>query len=175
MNKNILLTGFMGTGKTTISHELHRMTGMEETDLDAYIVEKAGSSINEIFEKQGEQFFRNLETESLKELLNKSRKLILSCGGGTVLRPENVDLMKQNGKVVLLTAEPQTIYDRVKNNNERPLLNNNMSVGYITELLEKRNAAYFQAADIIIRTDGRNITDICKEILNKMGKALGKI
>lgn len=64
MNKNILLTGFMGTGKTTISHELHRMARMEEIDLDAYIVEKTGCSINEIFEKQGEQFFRNMETEA---------------------------------------------------------------------------------------------------------------
>ncbi len=174
MNKNILLTGFMGTGKTTISHELHRMARMEEIDLDAYIVEKTGCSINEIFEKQGEQFFRNMETESLREILNKTG-LILSCGGGTVLRTENVDLMKQNGKIVLLTAEPQTIYERVKNNNERPLLNQNMSIEYIAEFLEKRKSAYFQAADIIIRTDGRNIADICQEILNKTGKAFGKI
>lgn len=174
MNKNILLTGFMGTGKTTISHELHRMTKMEEIDLDAYIVEKMGCSVNEIFEQQGEQFFRNLETESLKEILNKTR-LILSCGGGTVLRVQNVDLMKQNGKIVLLTAEPQTIYDRVKNNNERPLLNQNMSIEYIVELLEKRKKAYFEAADILIHTDGRNIADICQEILNKTGMASGKI
>lgn len=168
MNKNILLTGFMGTGKTTISHELHFMTRMEEIDLDAYIVEKAGCSINEIFEQQGEQFFRNLETESLKEILNKT-DFILSCGGGTVLRAENVELMKQNGKIVLLTAEPQTIYDRVKNNNERPLLNQNMSIEYIAQLLEKRKDAYFQAADIVIRTDEKNIADICQEILNKIG------
>lgn len=169
MNKNILLTGFMGTGKTTISHELHRMTKMEEIDLDAYIVKKMGCSINEIFEKQGETFFRNVETESLKEILKKT-KMILSCGGGTVLRTKNVDLMKQSGKIVLLTANPQTIYDRVKNNTERPLLNQNMSVEYIAELLEKRNKAYFEAADIIICTDGRNIMDICQEILNKTGK-----
>lgn len=83
--------------------------------------------------------------------------------------------MKQNGKIVLLTAEPQTIYERVKNNNERPLLNQNMSIEYIAEFLEKRKSAYFQAADIIIRTDGRNIADICQEILNKTGKAFGKI
>ena len=108
--------------------------------MDAYIVEKTGCSINEIFEKQGEQFFRNMETESLKEILNKTG-LILSCGGGTVLRTENVDLMKQNGKIVLLTAEPQTIYERVKNNNERPLLNQNMSIEYIAEFLEKRKSA----------------------------------
>lgn len=174
MNKNIALIGFMGTGKTTISHELHRMTAMEEIDLDTYIVEKMGCSINEIFEKQGEPFFRNLETESLKEILKKT-KFILSCGGGTVLRAENVDLIKQHGKIVLLTAEPETIYDRVKNNNERPLLNQNMSIEYIEELLEKRKSAYFGAADIIIRTDGRNIVDICREILNKTGKASGKI
>lgn len=171
---NILLTGFMGTGKTTISHELHRITKMEEIDLDAYIVEKMNCSINDIFEKQGETFFRNLETDCLKEILKK-KNIILSCGGGTVLRTKNVDLMRQNGKIVLLTAEPQTIYDRVRNHTERPLLNQNMNVEYIAELLEKRKSAYFEAADMIICTDGRNTADICQEILMKIEKIFGKI
>ncbi len=171
---NILLTGFMGTGKTTISHELHRITKMEEIDLDAYIVEKMNCSINDIFEKQGETFFRNLETDCLKEILKK-KNIILSCGGGTGLRTKNVDLMRQNGKIVLLTAEPQTIYDRVRNHTERPLLNQNMNVEYIAELLEKRKNAYFEAADMIICTDGRNTADICQEILMKIEKIFGKI
>ncbi len=171
---NILLTGFMGTGKTTISHELHRITKMEEIDLDAYIVEKMNCSINDIFEKQGETFFRNLETDCLKEILKK-KNIILSCGGGTVLRTKNVDLMRQNGKIVLLTAEPQTIYDRVRNHTERPLLNQNMNVEYIAQLLEKRKSAYFEAADMIICTDGRNTADICQEILMKIEKIFGKI
>ena len=171
---NILLTGFMGTGKTTISHELHRITKMEEIDLDAYIVEKMNCSINDIFEKQGETFFFFFYTDCLKEILKK-KNIILSCGGGTVLRTKNVDLMRQNGKIVLLTAEPQTIYDRVRNHTERPLLNQNMNVEYIAQLLEKRKSAYFEAADMIICTDGRNTADICQEILMKIEKIFGKI
>lgn len=174
MNGNILLIGFMGTGKSTVSHELHHITGMEEIDLDAFIVEKAGCSINEIFEQQGEEAFRELETASLKEVMKKS-KIILSCGGGTVIRSENVSCMKQNGKIVLLTAEPQTILDRVKNNTDRPLLNGNMNIEYIEKLLEKRKDLYFQAADIIISTDGKNVMDICREILNKIGRASNKM
>ncbi len=142
--------------------------------MDAYIVEKMNCSINDIFEKQGETFFRNLETDCLKEILKK-KNIILSCGGGTVLRTKNVDLMRQNGKIVLLTAEPQTIYDRVRNHTERPLLNQNMNVEYIAELLEKRKNAYFEAADMIICTDGRNTADICQEILMKIEKIFGKI
>lgn len=169
MDKNILLIGFMGTGKTTISHELHHITGMEEIDLDAYIVEKAGMPIKEIFEKQGEEYFRNLETDSLGEVLEKTG-MIISCGGGTVIREENVSCMRRRGSVIMLTAEPRTVYERVKDTDDRPVLNGNMNVEYIASLMEKRSNLYLRAADIVVSTDGKSVGDICGEILEKMAQ-----
>lgn len=163
MEKNILLIGFMGTGKSTVSGELHERTGMEEIDLDEYISEKAGMTINEIFEQKGEAYFRDFESLCLTEAVEGGGKII-SCGGGTVIRRENVTQMKQNGRVVLLTALPETVYQRVKENNDRPVLNGNMNVAYIAGLMEKRKEYYRQAADVTVSTDGKSVEEICSEI-----------
>ena len=110
MNNNIILIGFMGTGKSTISKELHEKTGRREIDLDAYITEKSGMTINDIFAKSGETAFRDLESACLAEVL-KNDQQIVSCGGGTVLRTGNVAEMKKHGRIILLTATAQTIYN----------------------------------------------------------------
>ena len=88
MNGNIMLIGFMGAGKTTVSKELSKVTGKAELDMDAYIVEKEGMSIADMFEKHGEEYFRAKETESLMEIMEKM-DLIVSCGGGVVGKDEN--------------------------------------------------------------------------------------
>lgn len=93
--------------------------------------------------------------------------MVVSCGGGLVLREENVRLMKKMGTIVLLTASPQTIYERVKNSTKRPILNGNMNLAYITELMEKRRSYYEQAADTVISTDDKTAEAICGEILEK--------
>ena len=85
-----------------------------------------------------------------------------------VLQDENIRLMKENGKIVLLTARPETIYERVKDSRERPILNHNMNVEFIAGLLEKRRPKYLKAADIIIATDGRDVPDICEELIEKV-------
>ena len=107
MDKNILLIGFMGAGKTTVSKMLSKMTDMKEIDMDAYIVKKEGMDITEIFDKFGEEYFRKKETECLIEIMNESN-CIVSCGGGVVVKDENVEQMKKGGKIVLLTATPET-------------------------------------------------------------------
>ena len=84
------------------------------------------------------------------------------------MRPENTDHMKKNGRIVLLTAKPETIYERVKNSTDRPILNGHMNVEYIAELMEKRRALYEAAADITIQTDGKTREQICEEIIGKM-------
>lgn len=162
---NIVLIGFMGSGKSTISRALNERFAMDVIEMDQVIADREGMSISEIFEVHGEEYFRNLETELLRELQNR-KGVVISCGGGVPMRDENVVEMKKNGKVILLTASPETILDRVKNNHDRPLLENNKNVGFISDLMEKRRSKYEAAADIIIKTDGKSAFQICEEIIS---------
>jgi len=167
MNKNILLIGFMGAGKTTVSKELSKMTNMKEIDMDAYIVKREGMEITEIFDRFGEEYFRKKETESLIEIM-KENNCIVSCGGGVVVKDENVEYMKNGGKIVLLTATPETTLERVKNSTDRPILNGNMNVEFIAKIMEKRKERYLAVADIIVETDNKEVKDICREILENL-------
>lgn len=142
---NIILTGFMGTGKTTVSKCLKRVFGLEVLDTDTEIERREGRTIPEIFEAEGEEYFRERETELLRELRAKEN-IVISCGGGTVLRTCNVELLKESGTVFLLSATPETIFERVKNMSHRPLLEQNKSVEGIRALLEQRNSRYQAAA-----------------------------
>ena len=132
---NISLIGFMGTGKTTVSKALSKITSFKEIDVDAYIVENEGKAISDIFKDSGEAYFRTLETNALQTISSKQGQII-SCGGGAVLKDENVDILKKNGVIVLLTATPETIFDRVKDHTHRPILNNDMSLRHVKELME---------------------------------------
>lgn len=162
---NIFLIGFMGAGKSTIAGALGKQLDMERIEMDEMIVENQGMPITEIFAKYGEPYFRDLETNTVIELQKRSRTIV-SCGGGAVMREENARHMKENGRIVLLTATPETIYERVKDSTDRPILNNNMNVEYIRELMEKRRARYESVADIIIATDGKTAAQICQDIIS---------
>lgn len=164
---NIFLIGFMGTGKTTVSRELAKLLGYEEVDTDARIVRQQNKSIAEIFEKQGEQAFREMETGLLRKFEEETHKII-SCGGGMALRQENVRLMQEYGAVVLLTAEPETVFARVQDDNGRPVLNGNMNVTYIRELMAKRMPYYQAAGEVVVATDGRAPQEIAQEIKEKL-------
>lgn len=165
-NTQIYLTGFMGTGKSTVSQSLHENYGLEQIDMDKEIVKEEGMSIPDIFREKGEAHFRELET-ALLERLSERENVVISCGGGTVMRQCNVDLMKKHGKIILLTAMPETVFERVRNCHDRPLLEGNMNVGYIRELMEARRPKYEAAADIRVKTDGRRALDISREIMEK--------
>lgn len=164
---NIVLIGFMGTGKSTISDFLKNAFAMDVAEMDQIIAQRQGMSISDIFETYGEQYFRDLETNLLIEMQSRSN-VVISCGGGTPMRECNVVEMKKNGRVVLLTAKPETILDRVKNNHDRPLIENNKTVPFIADLMEKRRAKYEAAADIIIETDGKNELEICEELVHRL-------
>ncbi|NDL68780.1 shikimate kinase [Anaerotalea alkaliphila] len=164
---NIMLIGFMGAGKSTVSSYLSRLLEMEEVETDALIVEKEGKSIPRIFDEYGEEYFRNCESNTLTEL-QKKQQVIVSCGGGIVLREQNVENMKKHGRIVLLTAEPETILERVKDSTERPILNNNMNTEFISQLMDKRREKYLAAADIIVSTDKKTVPQICEELVAKL-------
>lgn len=165
MKENIFLIGFMGTGKTTVSRRLSGLLGYREIDLDQEIEERQNRKISEIFAAEGEEYFRNLETSLVREF-ETGEGYVVSCGGGAVLRQENVDSMKKNGRIVLLTAEPETVYARVRYGKNRPLLNGNMNVEYIASLMERRRACYEAAADIVIATDEKTPEKIAEEIVH---------
>ena len=164
---NIVLIGFMGAGKSTVARTLGEWFDMEIVEMDELISDRQRMSIPEIFEKHGEEYFRNLETNLLIEL-QKTSRTIISCGGGAAMRSQNVSEMKKNGYVVLLTATPKTILERVKENDDRPLLKNHKNVEYIAELMEKRREKYETAADLIVQTDEKNVQEICKEMITKL-------
>ena len=166
-NYNIVLIGFMGAGKSTISDFLKNVFAMDVVEMDQIIAQRQGMSISDIFETYGEQYFRDLETNLLIEMQSRSN-VVISCGGGTPMRECNVVEMKKNGRVVLLTAKPETILDRVKDNHDRPLIENNKTVPFIADLMEKRRAKYEAAADIIIETDGKNELEICEELVHRL-------
>lgn len=167
INCNIFLIGFMGAGKSTIARTLQRELGFPLVEMDERIVQEQGMSINDIFAQYGEAHFRDIESQLVVDL-GKQEPSVVSCGGGVVVRPENTQNMKKSGRIVLLKASPETIFERVKNSTDRPILNGHMNVEYIAELMEKRRALYEEAADITIQTDGKTREQICEEIIGKL-------
>ena len=170
---NIVLIGFMGSGKSTISDYLSTVFDMKLVEMDQVIAEKEEMSIPDIFATYGEEYFRNLETNLLKEL-QTGQNCIISCGGGVALRQENVVEMKKNGRVVLLTASPETIFERVKDSNDRPILDGNKNVEFIAGLMEQRREKYEAAADVVVQTDNKTIVQICEELISKLMELDGK-
>lgn len=165
--KNIFLIGFMGSGKSTVASYLSEQHNMDIVEMDELIVEKEGLSIPDIFAQKGEPYFRDAETSLLIEIQSEQNKVV-SCGGGVVLREQNVVEMKRSGCIVLLTASPETILERVKDDDNRPLLRGNKNVAFIGDMMEKRREKYEGAADMVIQTDGKQVEEICREILTKI-------
>ena len=164
---NVVLIGFMGTGKTTIAGYLSTLFAMEVVEMDQVIAEEAGMSISEIFETYGEEYFRDAETNLLIRLQTKKNTLI-SCGGGVPLRERNVAEMRKNGKVVLLTAGPDTVLNRLRGDHTRPLLEHHKDVNAIAALMEQRRKKYEAAADIVLITDGKTELEICEELVQRL-------
>ena len=164
---NIVLIGFMGAGKGTVSEYLSTLFAMKYVEMDQVIAKREQMSIPDIFETYGEEYFRNRETELLIELQSE-RNVVISCGGGAAMRERNVAEMKKNGRVVLLTASPEVIYSRVKDTEDRPVLKGRKNVEGISELMEQRRGKYEAAADIVIRTDRKSVLEICEELIERL-------
>ena len=165
--KNIVLTGFMGTGKTAVGRELARMLDMKLVDIDSEIEAEEGMKISEIFGRFGEQYFRDAETRVIRRI-SQGAGMIISTGGGAVLREENIELLRRNAAIFCLAASPETILARTSGNTDRPLLQVEDPMSRIRELLAYRRPFYEKAGDVI-DTDGKTPLQVAGEIVEKTG------
>lgn len=165
---NVILIGFMGCGKSTVGIRLSYRLRRIVVDTDKLIERKAGMTISLIFEKQGEEWFRQMETECLRELLREGDNRIISTGGGLPVKKENHTLLKKLGCVVYLKISPECVWERLRNDTTRPLLQCENPLQKIRELLEKRQALYEAAADLVIDVDGKDMEQVIAEILDRL-------
>lgn len=164
MAKNIILIGFMGTGKSTVGIRLAQKMKREFIDMDRKIEEICGMSVAEIFKRYGEVRFRS-EESLLAAKLGEKQDLIISTGGGAVLFAENVAALRKNGILICLDADPADIFSRVnRKKGSRPLLKKNMTVEDIENLLKQREP-YYDLADIRISTSGKDLERVVREIM----------
>lgn len=165
---NIILIGFMGCGKTSVGKRLAEALDMEFLDTDEWIENKHQMSISDIFATKGESAFRAMETDCLKELLEREGKdFVLSVGGGLPIREENRKLLSRIGQVIYLKVSPEVVYNRVRNDKTRPLLQASNPRGRIIDLMSARKDFYVSAADCIIEVDDKEFEEIIELIKEK--------
>jgi len=162
--QNIYLVGFMGTGKTVIGKELSRQKKMHFVDLDELIEAREKRDILEIFAKDGEAYFRKMERQLLSEISHKEN-YVVSCGGGIVIDPENIRIMKASGTMICLSASADVILERTQKFRHRPLLNVANPKEKITSLLAAR-APYYGQADKTINTSHISVKEVVKEAMD---------
>jgi shikimate kinase len=163
--ENIVLIGFMGCGKTSVTKDLAKRLNLNFIDMDEEIEKAEGKTVSEIFRDHGEAYFRDLETAYLKSLDGLKNKII-STGGGVILRNENIEMLKNVGIVVFLQADVAHILKNIKDDQKRPLLQAEDDLeGKINRMLEIREPLYLSTANVIIQTSGKPIKNIVDEIL----------
>lgn len=160
--KNIILLGFMGTGKTTVGKKLAEELRRDFLDIDELIEKESGISISEIFFNFGEEYFRQLEAEKAKEV-SEYENMVIAAGGGIVLREENIKNLRKNGVLICLSASPEVIIARTKTEKNRPLLNTPYPLETIAELLRFR-APLYARADIMIDTSDLTINEVVAKV-----------
>lgn len=167
MDNNIVLIGFMGCGKTSVGKRLAEKMGFEFLDTDEYIEKKENRKVSDIFAKEGEEYFRNAETNSIKELLHLAKRTIIATGGGMPLREENRGLLKELGLVLYLKANKDITIKRLKSDTTRPLLAGGDLEEKVDRLLKDRRSIYEATAHHTIITNKKSFEKIIKEILRQ--------
>ena len=168
MKNSIALIGFMGTGKTVVGKVLAERLGKEFLEMDALIEQKAGKAIPEIFQREGEEAFRQLEIEAAKQV-SQRKNVVIACGGGVVLNKINIDRLKKESLLVYLKASPEVILRRTSSDtSERPLLKADNRALAVNELLRFRKPFYERAADITIDTSKLDIDSVVEQIISKV-------
>lgn len=163
MKKNIIITGFMGTGKTVVAIELARKLGMKFIDMDQLIEERQEMSIADIFVRSGEKYFREQENKLVQELAQEEN-MVIATGGGTFLNLDNIRILNQEGQIICLYANPQALYNRLKKKNNRPLIKGNNILNKINHLLEKRKRIY-DNFDYKVDTTDLTIQEVVDKII----------
>ena len=161
---NVILIGFMGSGKTTVGLKLSYRLRRPVIDTDKEIEREERRSISDIFVTDGEAYFRDKETAYLNKLLKSGGNQIISVGGGLPLREENRALLHELGQVFYLKASARTIYERLRHDTTRPLLQGGDPQSKISTLLGERDAYYKDAADVVVDVDGKDFEQILSEI-----------
>ena len=159
----------MGAGKSSVGRSLQRQSGLARLDTDEMLAAEFGMSIAQIFEKHGEEKFRDAETELLRKLA-PDRPAIIVTGGGIVLRPQNVDLLKSVGALVWLAADEDILFERAARRDHRPLLQKENPRAIFSKLFQEREALYATSADFQINTSEKTHDEVAETILSKMGE-----
>lgn len=165
MKDNIILTGFMGCGKTSVSIKLSYQMKRTMIDTDKWIEQKQKMSVSEIFDVYGEDAFRRMETDCLKELIRTADRQIIAVGGGLPVREENHDLLKKLGRVIYLKVTPEVVYSRLKTDTSRPLLQVEDPLERICFLMQQRAPVYEKCADVIIDVSELSFEEIISQIM----------
>lgn len=160
----IYLVGFMGAGKSTVGRKLASVLNYKFLDIDEYIEMSEGMTISKIFSEKGEDYFRKLESEKLKEISSRDN-LVVATGGGLGAKIENMEFMKSRGVVIWLDVDIDTVFKRCVDDGTRPLLSKGRA--FVTELYEKRKPVY-QLADIHIDTNDQQLESILQQIIEKL-------
>jgi shikimate kinase len=164
--RNIVLCGFMATGKSSVGKKLAAMVGYNFLDLDAAIETEVGISIPQIFASQGEPAFRDLESRMVERMADRTG-LVIATGGGTIANPQNLEKLKRCGIVITLTADLQTILQRVGSGEDRPMLKAEDRIERIQALMEQRAQAYAQA-DIVLDTSALSIQEAAQLLMDRL-------
>lgn len=163
--KSVVLIGFMGSGKSTLGIRLSYRLQYALEDTDKLIECRVGRTIGEIFDQEGEEAFRQMETEQLRKLVENKGQRVYSVGGGTPIREVNRPLLKQLGFVVYLRISPEAVYERLKGDTTRPLLQGKDPLGRIRSLMAEREAAYTEVADVILDVDDLTADQVVEQIV----------
>ena len=183
-NKNLILVGMMGSGKTSIANYLAENFSFELIDTDNLIEQAENKTISEIFETHGENFFRDIETKTLEKIsenINKNnlnKKFVISTGGGLILREKNREILKNLGLIIFLDASPEELFSRLNNKNNiinRPLLPDSeekILLEKIKNIYSQRISLYREISDLIIKTENFNLSNITLNIINSVEKLI---
>ncbi len=167
---NVAIFGFMGVGKSSVGRLVAEVLGMQFVDLDETIVADAGRDIPAIFKERGEKGFRELEKDATQRVAARDG-VVIACGGGTILDEDNLESLRRNSRMILLTADPETILRRVEADGDtRPLLSVEEKVEPIARLLGERMARYLETADKTVNTGGKTQAQVAREIIEYLGE-----